>query len=289
MKHLACLWLGVLIPALALGAQPHIQESMLVTGAITVNPDGSVQSYTVHDMDKLPLGVRRIIQDTVPRWQFVPIMAGGKATAAKAGMSLRIVADMIDKNHATIQVAGAAFGCDTRPKANLPGECPAGTAIRYVRRTPPSYPMDALRARVAGEVFVVLQVGRNGRVTQAAVRQVNLYTLSDEQSHYREVLADASLRAARRWTFRVPTIGPSAAKDHWVVTVPINYRLRRGYATNRGYGHWSAYLPGPARVIPWDHEDTSGSGRGADAIAGGAPFVRDVRFVLETPLAKAAG
>lgn len=287
MKRLACLLLTLALPATAFASGAPIQESMLVIGTITVNPDGSVQNYTVHGLDKLPPAARHIIQATVPRWQFVPIIAGGKAIAAKAGMSLRIVADMVDEHHAIVRLAGAAFGCDARPKSNLPGECPAGTAIRYIRRDVPRYPMDAMRARVGGEVFVVVQIGPDGRVTQAAARQVNLYTMSDDQAHYRKLLADSSLQAARRWIFRVPTVGPNAAKDHWAVTVPVNYVLRGGdsVGATRRYGHWSAYLPGPVQAIPWDHEDASGaSGANADAIAGGAPFVRDRRFVLKTAL-----
>ena len=123
----------------AFAAIANVEASMVVTGAITVNPQGCVQSYTVQGLDKLPPAVQQIIRTTVPRWQFVPIMADGQGVTARAGMSLRIVADMTDEQHATIRVASAAFGCEARPKSNLPGECPAGTAVRYVRRQPPDY------------------------------------------------------------------------------------------------------------------------------------------------------
>ncbi|HWG67724.1 MAG TPA: energy transducer TonB [Rhodanobacteraceae bacterium] len=289
MKRVACSMLSLLIPALGLAAQPHVEGSMLVTGTITVNPDGGVRSYTVQDLDKLPPAVRQIIQTTVSRWQFVPITAGGKAVAAEAGMSLRIVADMVDAQHATISIAGAAFGCDARPKSNLPGECPAGTAIRYVHREPPSYPVDALKTRVGGEVFLVLQVGRDGRVAQAAVRQVNLYSMTDHAAHYRDVLAEATLLAASKWRFRVPTAGPSAAKDHWVVQVPVNYtvgvpRDACGAIPCSRASAWTTYVPGPVQDIPWSDEGKkAGSPGGSDAIAGGALFMRDDRFVLKAP------
>jgi hypothetical protein len=252
-------------------AKRGVEASMLVTGTITVDTRGGVQSYAVQDMGKLPPSVRQIIQATVPRWQFVPIMVDGKAMAAEAGMSLRIVADMLDAQHATIRIAGAAFGCDARPRSNLPGECPAGTIVRYVRRDPPSYPVAALNARVGGEVFLVLQVDRNGHVSQAAVRQVNLYSMTDWPAHYRKVLGEATLRVARKWQFRVPTTGPSATKDHWVVQVPVNYALGSCCsALPHRYGQWNAYVPGPVQDIPWDHEDAAGPSRtSADAIANG--------------------
>lgn len=286
MKRAACLLLSLFIPALGLAAEPHVEGSMLVTGTITVDPQGGVQSYAVQDLDKLPPSVRQIIQTTVPRWRFVPIMADGRAVTAEAGMSLRIVADMVDAQHATIRVAGAAFGCDARPKSNLPGECPAGTAVRYVRRQPPDYPIEAVQARVGGEVFLVLQVDRDGHVSQAAVRQVNLYARSDSPVPYRRMLANAALRAAKKWLFQVPTAGPDATKDHWIVQVPINYTIGFSAPAITGYGQWNAYFPGPMQDIPWDHEETSGaSSASGDAIANGGLFVRDTRFVLKTALA----
>lgn len=288
MKRVACLLLCLFLPALVLAAEPQVEGSMLVTGTITVNPQGGVQSYTVRDLDKLPPAVRQIIQTTVSRWQFLPIMAGGKAVTAEAGMSLRIVADMVDRTHATIRVAGAEFGCDARPKSNLPGECPAGTAVRYAHRKLPMYPRDALLAGVSGEVFLAMQVGRDGHVTQAAVRQVNLYEKTDESAYYRKMLAEASLGAVKNWQFLVPTKGPDATKDYWVVQVPINYTLGPpGSIPKHRYGQWNAYIPGPVQTIPWAHNHTGGSG---DAVAdNGQPFTRDSRFVLETKLGGGTG
>lgn len=295
MKRSASFVLGLILPALTFAqgggdaAKRGIEASMVVTGTITVNPRGGVQGYTIQDLEKLPPAARRIIQATVPRWQFVPIMENGMAVAAKAGMSLRIVADMIDRTHATVRVAGAEFGCDAgRARKLVPGECPAGTSVTYVDRRPPAYPIQALRDRVGGEVFLVLQIDRQGHVSQAAVRQINLYSMTDEANHYRKVLAEASLRAVRRWQFAIPTVGPGAAKGHWIVQVPVNYWIGwPGSAPAGHYGQWNAYLPGPVQDVPWAGAD--GSNGSADAIAAGAPFMRDRRFVLKTALASDTG
>lgn len=289
MKHSIVLMLLFALPLPACATNALVEASMLVTGTITVNPQGGVQSYTVQGLNKLPPAVQQIIQTTVSRWQFVPIMAAGKAVTADAGMSLRIVADMTDAQHATIRIAAAAFGCDARPKTNLPGECPHGTAVGYVQRKPPSYPVDALKGGVGGEVFLVLQIDRDGHVSQAAVRQVNLYRITDHAAHYRDVLAEATLRAASKWQFRVPTVGPNAAKDHWVVQVPVNYTMgvprdACGAIPCSRASAWSTYIPGPVQDIPWSDEGKkAGSLGGSDAIAGGALFMRDDRFVLKSP------
>lgn len=295
MKRSACFLVGMAVSALVWargGAEgkPGIEASMVVTGTITVNANGSVRGFTIQDLDKLPPAARHIIQATVPRWQFIPIIENGKAVAARAGMSLRIVADMIDEHRATVRVAGAAFGCDAGRARNLvPNECPAGSSVTYRDRWPPQYPIDALQAGVGGEVFLVLQVDRKGHVSQAAASQVNLFSLTDRAGHFRKVLAETSLRAARRWQFSIPTVGPDAAKDHWVVQVPVNYWLGPpGSAPAQHYGRWNAYVPGPVQDVPWAGADGAANGN-ADAIAAGAPFLRDPRFVLKTALADGTG
>lgn len=296
MKRSACFFAGLAVSALAWahggadGSKRGIEASMVVTGTITVNAKGSVQGYTIQELDKLPPAARQIIQATVPRWQFVPIIENGKAVAAKAGMSLRIVADMLDEHRATVRVAGAAFGCDAgRARKLVPNECPAGSSVTYLDRRPPQYPVEALQDRVGGEVFLVLQIDRNGHVSQAAVSQVNLFSRTDRAGHYRKVLAETSLRAARRWQFSIPTVGPDAAKDHWVVQVPVNYWLGPpGSAPAQRYGRWNAYVPGPVQEVPWAGADGAANGN-ADAIAAGAPFMRDRRFVLKTALADDTG
>lgn len=296
MKRSACVLVGLVVSAVAWahgGAESpnrSIEASMVVTGTITVSANGSVQGYTIHDLDKLPPAARRIIQATVPRWQFLPIIESGKAVAAQAGMSLRLVADMIDEHRATVRVAGAAFGCDAGRARNLvPNECPAGSSVTYLERRPPQYPIDALQAGVGGEVFLVLQIDRKGHVSQAAVSQVNLFSLTNRAGHYRKVLAETSLRAARRWQFSIPTVGPDAAKDHWVVQVPVNYWVGpRGSAPAQHYGRWNAYVPGPVQDVPWAGADGAANGN-VDAIAAGAPFMRDRRFVLKTALADDTG
>ncbi len=264
---------------------------MVITGTITVNPQGGVESYSVYQPDKLPQGVRELVQRDVPQLQFVPIMQDGKAVSAMAGMSFRIVADQIDPKHMLVRFAGATFGCAARrARRLLPGACPADTTVSYIKRTPPMYPMIAARAQVGGKVFLVVQIGRDGQVTQAAVRQVDLYRLTDNQAFFRKMLADASLRAARKWRFSIPTTGVDAAKDRWVVTIPVNYMMRGSYAGTEGreYGHWNIYLPGPVEHIPWASANTQHGSGNADAIAGNAPFVRDPRFVLKTPLSNGA-
>jgi hypothetical protein len=42
--------LGIALPVLAFAGEPRVQFSMVVTGTITVNPDGGVQDYSLDDV-----------------------------------------------------------------------------------------------------------------------------------------------------------------------------------------------------------------------------------------------
>lgn len=265
-----------------------IDASMIVTGAIVVNPDGTVQGYRLDKQDKLPPAVVGLIRHTVARWKFEPVMTDGKPTLAEASMSLRIVAHQIDEKHATAQVVGANFGCDARRQPES-SECPPDQWVRPLARPKPGYPMNLSEAGVGGIVYVVLDVGKNGHVMDAAVRQVNLRARMGPHNSdvAREELSQASLAAARRWTFRVPTQGREAVKDHWVVVVPIVFNARR--SDHVQYGEWMVYIPGPMRLIPWaqDHQRLTSNGS-ADAVPDGAVFQSDPRFVLLTPFVGAS-
>lgn len=288
MRLRAWVLVALVLPGMACAAAPAIESSMRVAGTITVNPDGSVAGYTIRDADGLPPAVREIVQTTVPGWQFDPITVDGEPVSAKAGMELRIVADRPspDAERATIRVADAVFGCEARRKALLPGECPKGTTVVPTRQRPPRYPVEAMRARVGGEALMVIEIGRDGRVTRVAPRQVNLFRQTERPARYRRAFADAAATVMRTWRFRIPTVGKNATRDHWIVTIPVNYFVAPPVQTGthlraRGthaYGKWRTYVPGPVQAIPWDDRAQWSS------VGGNGLFVNDDRFVLKTAL-----
>ncbi|HEX5960830.1 MAG TPA: energy transducer TonB [Rhodanobacteraceae bacterium] len=298
MKPWSWLLPGLLLPALALAhggvdaAKRSVEASMLVTGEIAVNPDGSVYGYSLDQRDKLPPVVVKLIGQTLPRWKFTPVMVDGKAMLAKATMSLRVVAKQLDGKHDAISVESAAFGIETA-QAHTPSACADGACLTYLARRPPDYPRDLVEELVSGTVYLAVEVNRQGKVAQAAVERVNLRRLADETmlTRWRRELGRVTMKAARTWTFQPPRSGPEAGKDHWVVTIPVNFSIgapgTRQSIGAPGYGQWDAYVPGPAHSIPWE---VAGNGRGVskggfDAVPdSGAPFVADTRFVLLTPL-----
>lgn len=285
MRRIHWLLPCLLLTAPALAAQAPVEASMVLTGTITVSPDGAVKTWTLRDEAAIPPGVVQIVRRTIDGWRFVPILENGKPVTAKTGMAVRVVADMVDDSHATIRVAGATFGCDAyQVRALLHDACKPGTTVTAAPdgRPPPTYPTKALRFGMGGEVYLDIEVGRDGRVTRVAARQVNLSNriVLVRPEVMRHVFAENAEQAAKRWRFQVPTIGPEAVRDHWVVRVEVNYSLDEDKPPP-SYGKWRAYIPGPVHDNSWAGDTAAGSRDSADAIAGDGPFTPDARFVLK--------
>ncbi|OOG60248.1 energy transducer TonB [Rhodanobacter sp. C03] len=254
------------------------EASMLVTGSIEVMPDGSVQGYTLDHADQLPPIVVQILQQNVPTWKFK--FDDQQTVAVKAKMSLRLLAKRVDDTHDAISISAAQFGQDDK----VPGE-----SISYKTRLPPRYPGLALHSGVSGTVYLLLRVGRDGRVEDAAAEQVNLtvYASGRDMQLFRDNLARAAITAAREWTFNTPTIGKHVADDYWVAKVPVNFDIRpRGTYKDVPYGRWQSYVPGPRQLVPWVEKKKLLTGA-ADAVPDGGLYQINQGLQLTTPLSGA--
>lgn len=287
MKRLALLLLCV-----ALGTTAHAQSasavrkqaeaSMVVTGQIVVEPDGAVRTCTLDQQDKLPSPVVDLVRSNAARWRFEPVVRDGAPIAARAPMNVRVVATPDDGGKTfTLRIAGATFG-----------ESSSDEQPRYKQRTAPSYPQEAVQARVAGTVFLLVHIARDGTVADVAAEQVNLTVVDNERGmrRWRKVLADASLQAARNWTFEPPTAGAHKDDGEWIVVVPVAFHLRQWDAPDRSdrYGAWQGYIPGPKETIPWMEEyrlrHAGSRDNGSDAIADDGLHLLGGGLHLTTPL-----
>lgn len=261
-------------------ASKLVVASVLVTGSITVAPDGSVKSYVVDHPEQLPAPVISLIAKNAPKWRFKPVVRDGQPVAAKARMSLRIVARPVGDGNYSLGILGSYFG---QPAS---WQDPTGRTIGSKEREPPRYPRDAASARVSGTVYLIIRINRAGLVDKDAAEQVNLDVLgSDSQMrHWRNVLAAAAVRASRRWTFIPPTAGPGAERSSWNVRVPVIFRLSKWGNSKpvEKYGSWHAYVPGPRTIPDWAGKPRIGSS--ADAVAAGGVSELSGGLRLTTPL-----
>ncbi|HWU77110.1 MAG TPA: energy transducer TonB [Rhodanobacter sp.] len=285
MKRLMLGTLCWMVSVAALAAGPYavrkrVQASMLVTGSIVVAADGSVASYDLDKRGQLPAAVVGLIRQNVPSWRFVPVVRDGRPVLAKAAMSLRVVARPEGDGNYALTIGGSHFG------QSASGIDSGGRTITSRQRKSPSYPVDAARARVSGTVYLVMRVNRQGLVDEAAAEQVNLDVVASdtEMRRWRKVLADASLQAARRWTFNPPTVGREAAQSAWVVRVPVTFALSEWgrSAPVEKYGSWHAYVPGPREIPSW--EDKPRVPASVDAVAAGSISEVGRGLQLTTPL-----
>jgi hypothetical protein len=283
MKKLHLLAAGLLVWACTAVAggpralQERIEASVVVTGSISIAADGSVIGHTLDHPDKLEPGIVALVDRTVARWRFEPVLdRDKKAVAGIASMSLRLVANRPDADHYVVRIRSAYF-----QEANQ-GE---SGEIRHIKASPPRYPGTALRSGIGGTVYLVARIDADGKVLDAAVEQVNLGVLaSDSQMNgWRGVFAASALEAAKRWEFS-PAAKEAAGKAR-SVRVPISYVLSDSNIKHREpeYGKWESYIPGPKHSVPWLHEEDNDS-TSPDALAAGGVYEVGKGLRLLTPL-----
>jgi hypothetical protein len=167
-----------------------------------------------------------------------------------------------------VAIASSYFGStDAVPKTDNP----AG-----IKLSPPQFPKSALRMGGQGTVYLVVQVGRDGKVANVAAEQVNLRVAgtANEMDSLRDQFTMAALRVARGWSFAVPTTGEGADDDSWLVRVPVEFVL----------GGWDTYIPGPRNTdMPWAQEKLKTAGS-PDALPDNGVYPLRQGATLVTPL-----
>lgn len=264
--HVAC--------AQGIGAsRRQIEVSMAVTGEITVSEHGSVLEHTLDKMDALPPGVAAFLQRQIPAWEFKPLQHDGAPVRARNKMRVLLVAEKQDDGSFKMRVQAASFSAFRTAE---------GSSSDNGRMMPPRYPSAMARAGASGSVYLILKVGRDGRVEEAIAEQVNLRVLAPapEMTRMRKSFAASALEAAHGWSFTPPSQVESGAAAYWTMRVPVDYTM----GTEVKYGRWVAYVPGPRTTADWvDAELTKGS---PEALESGMVGILDQQALrLLTPLA----
>lgn len=240
------------------GVRKQAEASMLVRGTLDITPDGRVSSHQLDGADKLPSGVVKLLAERIAQWQFEPVLVDNRAVPARSPMQLRLVAKRDGDNY-LLRIAGATFGAPPE------GEWPSSQG----KLAPPRYPKEAAYAGVSGTVYLVLRVGRDGRVEDTVAEQVNLRFVASEgaMTRWRALLANAAASTAKDWKFSPPTRGEEVDAPFWSVRVPVDFTfdMKEGKA-----GEWLAYVPGPRQPVPWRTWDDARLS--PDAVAAGGVY-----------------
>lgn len=255
--------LATLLAMAAMAAQAStsqdIESSAVVNGTIVLGKDGSVQAAVVDDEAKFGQSIADMVRKAALQWRFQPVLRNDQPVVAKASMHVRVILKKTPDGNYSARVKGATFG-DEDMKSTDALHVAEGTT-----RTQPRYPEAAVRARVQGAVYLSLHVDRSGHVTDAVAEQVNLGNTGPDRvvQQYREILAQAAIKAARTWTYQAPTTGRLAHQDSWTAHVPVRFYLGEVGAPKPD-SVWETYVPGPYTPAPWvDKPDMNA----ADAVA----------------------
>ena len=227
-------------------ARQQAESSLRVSGSLVVGPDGKVASHELDPEAPLTPALKAFVDDSIRGWRFKPVLVDGKPVRAKVPMSLRLVAKRADDGKFSVTIASTYFGSEDDPATT--------DRLRSIRLSPPRFPKGALMMGGKGVVYLVVQVGRDGKVTNVDAEQVNLRVAGTDgqMAALRKQFTDAAVRVARGWTFTIPTTGPEANDATWLVRVPVDYRLDDERQRASG---WDTYIPGPRNLgMPWVSE-----------------------------------
>ena len=217
---------------------------MLVTGSVTIRPDGTVQSHEIDPKIELTPHIRSLVEGAARRWTFEPVKVDGRIVTARVPMSLRLIAKPAkQEGRYDVSIDSVRFGWVEPAKGGL-------ASIKKL--VPPSYPKSALQMGGKGTVYLLVRVDDAGRVIDAEVEQVNLRVVgsSHQMESLRNAFGQACVRAVRKWTFTPPTAGPDALAASWVGRVPIDFTLSGDRRAEPG--QWETYVRGPRNAdIPW--------------------------------------
>ena len=221
-----------------------IESSAVVSGTIVLAKDGTVQTVVIDDAARYGQPMADLVRNAALQWRFHPVLRHDEPVVAKSSMHVRVVLKKMPDGNYSARIKGATFGDSSTDSTD--------TLHDADNRIPPQYPKAAIRARVQGTVYLALRVDRSGRVVEAVAEQVNLENTGPERilKQYREILAESALKAARQWSYAIPTTGPLAKQDSWTAHVPVNYALNE-LGAPKPDRTWASYVPGPYTTAPW--------------------------------------
>ncbi|MDR6695603.1 energy transducer TonB [Stenotrophomonas sp. 1337] len=234
------------------------EASMTLSGVIDIGREGQVEGFQLDRREKVDAGVAGFVDKAVQSWRFEPTLVDGKPMPARTTVHLRLIAGNMEGNSMQVRVVDARFG-------KLGGSsAPSTDDVTAAKTRAPVYPPQAASIRGQGTVMLLVKVGRDGKVADVIAEQTNLTVVGPERTmnQLRDVLAKASVRSAREWTFNPPTTGEDKDRDFWTVRVPVNYFFDK---QSERYGRWSAYIPGPRQQAPWK--------TGEEALAAGSDLL----------------
>jgi hypothetical protein len=281
----------VLAAALALvtGASPAALPlveppvaTLHVDGDLVIDATGAVTSY--HVTSSLPPDFAHKIEEVARTLRFEPVLVDGKAVRAQTRMRLTLAGPMRDNGDVEARVDNVTFPGEEGVDAM--GEAAPGLRMRVSHRAPTLYPESAARQGLDAEVLVVVKVGLDGRIEDAAVRQSTLLEARAAPALVAKVLQEferETLRSVRRWRVDVQ-VDPGAHPDDRDRTALVKFSYHVMGTRQAGDGQWRWETRSSKRQAPWLAPEPSEMLVGVSDVDGDGLARDSGRFHLTAPL-----
>ncbi|WP_457395758.1 hypothetical protein, partial [Roseateles sp. P5_E1] len=147
------------------------EASMVLTGQIDIGTDGQVEAFQIDKRGQVNDAIARFVEGAVQAWRFQPVLVDGQAVKARSPVSLRLGGRINPDGGQQVTLLAASFQ-QYDPTAT--------DDVTRLKMPPPAYPEDVYRAGGRGDVLLLVQVGRDGKVMDVATEQVNLRVIANE-------------------------------------------------------------------------------------------------------------
>lgn len=223
---LVLLWLAVSTAA-------HAAEEALrldVKGEIAIDKEGAVYDYKIGTI--LTPEIKDLVDRSVRKWKFEPVIRNGTPTYAKSDMYLTLLASRVEAGY-QLRVERVRFGGSRKAK----------------RIPPPPYPTDASRAGLSAMVLVAVHIDRDGQVIDAVAAQSSLTGVKASKKaadSWLKGFNKAAVAAAKKWKFAPADLAAGDAPETTQL-VPIEF-MSGDPTPSEGWRYASS---GTAYPIPW--------------------------------------
>ena len=204
--------------------------SLAAEGDIVIAADGSVMEYKLTS-GRISPEIAAVLDKSVKRWRFEPVVINGRSVNAKTNMRLGINAEPYAGGY-QLRVTNVAFGSPQRSNSQL---------------TPPRYPGPALQPGVEADVVLILKLDASGAVKDAHAEQTYLSGTGPDRvmQQWRELFEASAIAAAKRWKFNITETINGEPAETSLARIPVSYRMR-------GNDGWRAMVPvGPKQMPSW--------------------------------------
>lgn len=269
MAVLAAAPISAATPALTI--EPRVLTTRL-EGELSIDPTGAVESY--HVLTDVAPGLAGKVEAMVRQLRFEPVELDGRPARAHTRMRVTLAGTPLDDDGLNVRLDNIGFP-DSK-KGRPDDEYIPGLRMKVDRRSMPDYPVIAARAGVDADVLVIVKVGRDGRIADAAIRQSALIAAGGEPEAVAKLLSEfeyQSLRAVRRWHVAVdvdPGFQPTDAQ--MTALVPIVYRMQE--RTPPRLGDWVWETRSQKREAPWIAPDPARPTVGVADVGGADDLLR---------------